>query len=90
MTTTWEKQFWCGDCQRTHLIKVHSPDELSATEKAALFNEGEYAEQSRTHNVCGICNRNIIPHNDLTIVSSEGEWKEICPACARNPGGISL
>jgi hypothetical protein len=88
MTMIWEKQFWCSDCQRTHLIRVQSPIELSETERAALFSEGDYADQSKRHTVCVRCGTNIIPHNDLTIVSIRGEWKEICPACTRNTGGL--
>jgi predicted RNA-binding Zn-ribbon protein involved in translation (DUF1610 family) len=86
MTIVWEKQFWCDDCGRSHLIKLRSPIELSDSDKAAVFRSGEYSEQLRKHTVCASCGANIVPHNDLTIVSIEGKWKEICPACARNQG----
>jgi hypothetical protein len=89
MAVIWEKQFWCDDCKRTHVIKVYSPSELSDDDKAAFFAEGEYCDQLRRHTVCGNCGRNVIPHTDLTVVSLKGEWKDICPECARNPRGVS-
>jgi hypothetical protein len=84
MTVIWENQFWCDDCKRNHIIKVHSTGELSDDDRAAFFADGEYVDQLRTHTVCGRCGRNIIPHTNLTIVSIEGEWKDVCPECARN------
>jgi predicted RNA-binding Zn-ribbon protein involved in translation (DUF1610 family) len=83
MTTVLEKQFWCDDCKRTHIIKVTSTAELSDDDKATLFSDGEYADQLRKHSVCVSCGSNITPHTDLTLVSLRGEWKEICPQCAR-------
>lgn len=85
MRTVWEKQFWCDDCKRSHMIRVNSTSELSDDEKAVFFVDGEYADQLRKHSICASCGSNITPHTDLTVVSLRGEWKEICPECARNP-----
>jgi Zn finger protein HypA/HybF involved in hydrogenase expression len=89
MTLVSEKQFWCEDCKRTHMVKVHSSGELSKADKATFLAEGEYAEQLKKHTVCGTCGGNILPHTDLTIVAIKGEWKEICPECARTTESIA-
>jgi hypothetical protein len=89
MAVIWEKQFWCDDCKRTHIIKVYSTSELSDDEKATFFAKGEYCDQLRKHTVCGSCGRNVIPHTDLTVASVRGEWKDLCPECARNPRAFS-
>jgi hypothetical protein len=67
------------------MIKDNSTVELSEDDKATLFADGEYVDQLRKHSVCVSCGSNITPHTDLTIVSLKGDWKEICPECARNP-----
>ena len=48
-----------------------------------LFVEGDYDDQLKKHTVCGSCGGNITPHNDIDIVETEGEWKEICLECFR-------
>jgi hypothetical protein len=83
MTMIYEKQFWCGDCQQNHMIKLHSTSELNERDQVFLFFDGDYRDQLRKHTVCGSCDRNITPHTDVDIVSIKGEWREICLDCLR-------
>jgi len=83
MTFIYEKQLWCSDCRRSHVIKVYSTAELSPEQAARFFTEGDYNEQVRKHTVCGNCGGNITPHNDIDIVETKGEWKETCLECFR-------
>ena len=83
MTTIYEKQFWCRDCRRTHVIKLYSTGELNEQEKARFFVDGDVEEQLRKPTVCGGCGRNITAHTDIDIVATNGEWKEICLECFR-------
>ena len=84
MTFIYEKQLWCRDCRRNHVIKVYATKELSAPQIAHLLVEGDYKDQLRKHTVCGSCGGNITPHTDIDIVETEGQWKEICLECFRN------
>ena len=83
MTIIYEKQIWCADCRRHHVVKLYSPDTLDEREKARFFVPGDYADQLMKHCVCGGCGVNITPHADIDIVAIQGEWKEICLECFR-------
>jgi hypothetical protein len=83
MTFIYEKQLWCRDCRRNHVIKLYSTAELTQEQAARFFVEGDYNDQLRKHAACGSCGGNITPHNDIDIVESKGEWKEICLDCFR-------
>ena len=81
MTFISEKQLWCSDCRRNHVIKVYSTAELTLQQTARFFVEGDYRDQLRKRTVCGSCGDNITPHTDVDIVEIKGEWKEICLEC---------
>ncbi|HEX7232061.1 MAG TPA: hypothetical protein VF452_16795 [Candidatus Binatia bacterium] len=81
MTFIHEKQLWCSDCRRNHVIKVYSPAELTPQRAARFFVEGDYSDQLKKHTVCGSCGDNITPHKDIDILEIGGEWKEICLEC---------
>jgi hypothetical protein len=81
MTTIYERQLWCADCRRPHVIKLYSAAELDEQEKARFFVDGDYADHLRKHTVCGTCGGNITPHSDIDIMATGGEWKEICLEC---------
>jgi hypothetical protein len=83
MTSIYERQLWCSDCRRNHVIKLYSKGELDERDQARLFPDGDYADQLRKHSVCGNCGSNMPPHTDLDIVVTDGEWKEICLECFR-------
>ena len=81
MTFIYEKQLWCSDCRRNHVIKIYSTAELTFQETARFFIEGDYRDQLRKHTVCGSCGENLTPHSDVDIIEIRGEWKEICLEC---------
>ena len=83
MTFIYERQFWCEDCKRSHMVKVYSNGELSDGEKSRLFVKNDYGSQLRKHAVCRRCGRNITPHTDIDLVADDGEWREICLDCLR-------
>jgi len=83
MTFIYENQLWCSGCRRNHVIKLYSTVELTPEQATRLFVEGDYDDQLKKHTVCGSCGGNITPHNDIDIVETEGEWKEICLECFR-------
>src|SRR5512147_2531751 len=68
MTFIYEKQLWCRDCRRNHVIKLYSTAELTQEQAARFFVEGDYNDQLRKHAACGSCGGNITPHNDIDIV----------------------
>ena len=83
MTFIYERQFWCDDCKRSHMIKVYSNRELSGPEKFKLFVDQDYVGQLRKHAACRQCNRSITPHTDIDLLADDGRWSEICLDCLR-------
>ena len=81
MSFIYEKQLWCSDCRRNHVIKVYSTAELTPGRTARFFVDGDYSDQLKKHTVCGGCGDNITAHTDIDIVEMGGEWKEICLEC---------
>ena len=83
MAFLYERQFWCGDCQRSHMIKLYSQVELKPWEKARLFVGAGNGSPRRKHAVCRGCGRALTPHTDVDLVADNGEWTEICLDCLR-------
>jgi len=82
--TLYEKQCWCADCRRNHVIKLYSRGELNRQEETRFFADAEYADLLMRHTVCRNCGSNITPHVDIDIVALNGEWSEVCIECLRN------
>ena len=83
MTIVYERQIWCADCRRNHVMKLYSRGVLDEREKARFFLPGDYADQLMKHSACGGCGGNITPHTDIDIVVNKDEWQEICFECFR-------